>query len=149
MASSVRLRRAGLVAVAVASVFLLAACEPPTGPAENYSGPPVEASDGEEVEVPEGPDSEPTVIWINEGEQLAVTISGSSTCPVVGRDINVVKPAGEGNEVEIDLVERPENEVCTMDFVPHTTVFWTPPDVTTTEPLIVEVSGQSVTVPIK
>jgi hypothetical protein len=36
-----------------------------------------------------------------------------------------------------------------MDFVPHTTVFWTPTDVTTTEPLTVEVAGTTVTVPIK
>jgi hypothetical protein len=46
-------------------------------------------------------------------------------------------------------VQRPEDEICTADFVPHTTLFWTPTDVSTTEPLTVEVSGYEITVPIK
>jgi hypothetical protein len=50
--------------------------------------------------------------------------------------------------VAIDLTERPEEEVCTMDFVPHTTVFWTPLKVTN-EPLKVEVGDSAVTVPVK
>ena len=58
-------------------------------------------------------------------------------------------PAGEGNRVAIDVVKRPENEACTMDLAPHTTLFWTPVEVTTTEPLTVEVLGTEVEVPIK
>ena len=74
---------------------------------------------------------------------------GSSTCPTVGKEIRVLEKAGEGNRVAIDLVQRPEDEICTADFVPHTTLFWTPVDVTTTEPLVVEVAGSEVQVPIK
>lgn len=152
MASSVRFRRAGFAAAALASVFLLAACAPPTTPAEEYSGTPVSdhAGDAEgEHEGEENVEGEPQAAWLGEGGQLAVTVWGSSTCPEVGTDIRVVEPAGAGNRVAIDLVEHPEDQVCTMDFVPHTTVFWTPMTVTTTEPLIVEVFGAEVEVPIK
>jgi hypothetical protein len=170
MAHSVRVRRAGLAVAALASVFFLAACAS-GAPTENYSGLPVsdeeaaaegEAGEGEgegevegEAEVPAGAIDEealgegPQVVWLEEGAQLALVIGGSSTCPSVGEKIRVLDKAGEGNRVAIDLVERPEDEVCTMDFVPHTTVFWTPTDVTTTEPLTVDVAGTSVTVPIK
>lgn len=170
MAHSVRVRRAGLAVAALTSVFLLAACAS-TGPTEDYSGLPVSdeeaAAEGEageaegesevegEAELPAGAIDEealgdgPQVVWLEEGAQLALVIGGSSTCPSVGRDIRVLDKADEGNRVAIDLVERPEDEVCTMDFVPHTTVFWTPYDVTTTKPLTVEVDGTTVTVPIK
>jgi hypothetical protein len=152
--TSVRARRAGLAAtLALASVFLLAACGPGAGPIENYSGLPVSDHAGdadghegeEEGEAPEAL----SAVWLENGAKLAVTISGSSSCPNVGRQIRVTEPAGEGNRVAVDLVERPDDEVCTMDYVPHTTVFWTPLDVTTTEPLVVDVAGESVTVPIK
>ncbi len=170
MAHSVRVRRAGLAVAALASVFLLAACASGAA-AENYSGLPVsdgagaaEGGEGEsgETEGGEGGEEagegaideealgeEPQVVWLREGAQLAVVIGGSSSCPSVGERIRVLEKADQGNRVAIDLVERPEDEVCTMDFVPHTTVFWTPTDVTTTEPLTVEVAGTTVTVPIK
>ena len=167
MAPSVRLRRVGLAAVALASVFLLSACNPSGNAAGNFSGLPVaeeappvdvdpesggEIDDVAEEEV-EGPafeeSEEPQVAWWEEGGQLALVIYGSSTCPSVGQEIRVLEPASEGNRVAIDLVQRPEDEVCTMDFVPHTTLFWTPVEVTTTEPLIVEVAGFDVEVPIK
>ncbi|WP_156891466.1 hypothetical protein [Agromyces subbeticus] len=152
MASSVRFRRAGLATAALASVFLLAACAPPTTPAEEYSGAPVSdhAGDAEgEHGGEEHAEGEPQAVWLGQGGQLAVTVSGSSTCPEVGTNIRVIDAAGEGNRVAIDLIEHPEDQVCTMDLVPHTTVFWTPMTVTTTEPLIVEVAGAEVEVPIK
>ena len=167
MAPSVRLRRVGLAAVALASVFLLSGCNPSGQAAENFSGLPVaeeaapvdvdpeaggELDDPAEEEV-EGPtweeSDQPQVAWWEEGGQLALVVYGSSTCPTVGQEIRVLEPAGEGNRVAIDLVQRPDDEVCTMDFVPHTTIFWTPVEVTTTEPLIVEVAGYDVEVPIK
>ena len=67
----------------------------------------------------------------------------------MGEEIRVLEEADEGNRVAIDLVQRPDDEACTMDFVPHTTLFWTPYDVTTTEPLVVEVAGYEITVPLK
>jgi hypothetical protein len=170
MAPSARLRRSGLIAVALSSLFLLSACTPPGGAAEDFPGRPVpeeaaavdegegpdeagvggdEEEEAEEAVDPMEPNDEPIVVWWADGGQLALTISGSSTCPMVGQDIRVLDPAGEGNRVAISLVEYPENQVCTADFVPHTTLFWTPYDVTTTEPLVVEVMDTAVEVPIK
>lgn len=153
MATSVRLRRAGLAAAALASVFLLAACAPPKTPAENYSGAPVSDHEGEASgeEGGEGGDAtgQPQAGWVGEGGQLSVTLWGSSTCPQVGERISVVEPAATGNRVAIELKQYPADQVCTMDLVPHTTVFWTPMDVTTTKPLVVEVQDTEITVPIK
>ena len=151
MATSVRLRRAGLAAAALASVFLLAACAPPKSAAENFPGEPVaeHAEEGSHDEGEANVEGEPQAAWVGQGGQLAVTLWGSSTCPQVGETNRVVEKAGEGNRVAIDLVQRDENEVCTMDFVPHTTVFWTPMDVTTTEELTVEVADAEVVVPVK
>ncbi|MGH3703298.1 MAG: hypothetical protein ACRDT9_01595 [Agromyces sp.] len=160
MAPSLRLRRAGLFALALSSVFLLSACNPPSGAAENFPGVPTEA-EADTVDVDSGtdpagdteeiPSSEggPVAVWWADGGQIALIVSGSSTCPVVGEQIRVLEKAGEGNRVAIDLVERPEDEVCTMDFVPHTTLFWTPVTVTTTEPLVVEVADKEITIPVK
>jgi len=168
MAPSVRLRRVGFAAVALASVFLLSACNPSGNVAESFSGLPVadeaepidvdpesggEVDDASEEEV-EGPEwdsgsGEPQVAWWEQGGQIAMVVFGSSTCPTVGQQIRTLEKAGEGNRVAIDLVQRPENEICTMDFVPHTTIFWTPVEVTTTEPLVVEVAGYEVEIPIK
>jgi hypothetical protein len=153
--------------VALASVFLLSGCNPSGQAAENFSGLPVaeeaapvdvDPESGGEIDDPaeeevEGPaweeSDQPQVAWWEEGGQLALVVYGSSTCPTVGQGIRVLEPAGEGNRVAIDLVQRPDDEVCTMDFVPHTTIFWTPVEVTTTEPLVVEVAGFDVEVPIK
>ena len=152
MAHSVRLRRAGLIAVALSSVFLLSACDPPPEAAEDFAGLP-EAEEATVVDQEQAtggdPDGSPYVIWWAEGEQLALVFYGSSACPTVGEEIRVLEEADEGNRVAIDLVQRPDDEICTMDFVPHTTLFWTPYDVTTTEPLVVEVAGYEITVPLK
>jgi hypothetical protein len=170
MATTERVRRAGLAVAALASVLLLSACTASGDAAENFPGRPVleeaepvdvggegdvagdvgsEEEEAEEAVDPMEPNDTPEVVWWEEGAQLALTISGSSSCPVVGEKIRTLDEAGKGNRVAIDLVQRDENEVCTMDFVPHTTLFWTPADVTTTEPLVVEVFGTEVTVPIK
>ncbi|MFD4421856.1 hypothetical protein ACFWN7_10165 [Agromyces sp. NPDC058484] len=171
MAHSVRVHRAGLAVVALASVLLLTGCNPGGGAAESYSGLPVSdsaaAAEGEGGEAEgEGEsaghagdavhideealaEGKPQVTWLNEGTQIALVMGGSSSCPPVGEQIRVLDEAGDGNRVAIDLVQRPEDEICTADFVPHTTVFWTPTYVTTTEPLEVEVAGNTVTVPVK
>ncbi|GAA1517817.1 hypothetical protein BJ978_001708 [Agromyces terreus] len=150
MRSSLILRRAGVVAVAAASVFLLSACNPSPRPVEDFTGLPVSDHEGDA----EGHTDEPageglSAAWVGQGGQLAVTIPGSSTCPEIGTRINVVEPAGEGNRVSVDVAEIPADQPCTMDLVPHTTVFWSPVYVTTTEPLVVEVGDESVTVPVK
>lgn len=159
-----------LIGTVFATALLLAGCTPGSGPIEDFPGLPVveeeaegageaeetevggetedEADEEEAVEVPEPTGDEPVVQYLNDGGRLAVTIWGSSTCPVVGTDLRVTAGAGEGNAVEVVLPE-PDDRPCTMDYVPHTTVFSTPYDVTTTEPLEVTVGDAVVVVPIK
>jgi hypothetical protein len=138
-------QRLALSLVAVASVLALAGCNPGPRSIETFAGLPDEHDvSGSSEELPEGPQ----VAWVQDGGRLAVTIWGSSTCPTVGTDLHVVKPAGEGNSVKVDLAP-PSDGVCTMDLVPHTTMFWTPLNVTTTEPLTVEIGKETVELPTK
>lgn len=172
MAPHVDVRRLPLAAAALASVLLLAGCAPGSGPVEDFAGLPVaeeeveaegegeaeetdeggptedEADEEDAEEAPEPTGDEPVVQYLNDGGRLAITIWGSSTCPVVPSELRVTAEAGEGNAVEAVLPEPPDRP-CTMDYTPHTTVFSTPADVTTTEPLEVTVGEQTVTVPIK
>ncbi|GGR14418.1 MULTISPECIES: hypothetical protein [Agromyces] len=148
MVSSTGIRRASLAAAALASVFLLSACAPGTSPVENFPGLP-EAEHGESGHETGGDESALQAQWLELGGKLAVTTFGSSTCPVVGTDIKVLKPAGEGNTVEIVVPEPDATTPCTMDYVPHTTVFWTPMNVTTTEKLTVLLGDEKFVLPIK
>lgn len=170
MAPHTDVRRLLLATAAVASALLLAGCASGSGPIEDFPGLPVveedaeaegEAEDTEEggptedevdeeevEEEPEPTGDEPVVQYLNDGGRLAITIWGSSTCPIVPSDLRVTAEAGEGNAVEAELPELPDGP-CTMDYTPHTTVFSTPADVTTTEPLEVTIGDQVVTVPIK
>lgn len=135
-----------LTVATLAAAFALTGCTV-TGPTENFSGLPDEEHIVTESEG--GEDSGLRAFWLHEGAQIGVSISGSSTCPVIGSKISIVEPEGEGNTVEIATVPLPADQPCTMDFVPHTSVFWTPDFVTTTEPLTVRVGDQEVELPIK
>ena len=148
------IRRVALAGAAFASVFLLSACAPGTSPAEQYQGEPeiehaVEQDEEGVAEEEHAAEGETSAVWLQQGGQLAITTWGSSSCPTVGTDIKVVEKAGEGNTVEIVTKDYPEDQACTADFVPYTTVFWTPLDVTTTEPLTVRIEGEEIEVPVK
>ncbi len=146
MRSVQRLTLAGL---AVAAIVTLTACAPVGNTAvSNYSGWPEVSMPGEGGSG-ELADGTPHAMWIGQGNKIAVITYGSSTCPQVGETIDVVAPAGQGNAVKVNLKQYPADQACTMDLVPHTTEFWTPQNITTTEPLEVEVAGSTVTVPIK
>jgi hypothetical protein len=154
MATS-QLRRVALAGAALASVFVLSGCNPPSSPAESYPGEPVvehvveEDEEGAAEEEEHAIEGETSAVWLQQGAKLAVTTWGSSTCPVVGTDIKVVEPAGEGNVVEIVTKEYPEDAVCTMDFVPYTTEFWAPTKVSATEVLTVRIQGEELEVEVK
>lgn len=94
-------------------------------------------------------DSGIQAFWLHEGTEIAVALWGSSTCPVIGSVIHVVEPKHEGNTVSIDTNSIPDDKVCTRDYVPHTTVFYTPGAITTTEPLTIQVLDQEITLPAK
>ena len=129
---------------ALAAAFLLTGCTV-TGATASFAGVPDEHDVSQESEAD---DSGLQAFWVEDGSAVAIAISGSSTCPVVGTRINVVSPAGDGNTISIDTAPLPDRP-CTMDFVPHTTVFWTPNTVTTAEPLVVQVGDRTVTLPVK
>lgn len=143
MATSVR-NRIALATVVAASVLLLTGCAPigntPTG---DFPGFPEGVEVDSDVNV-----GEPQAAWLGIGDKIAITIFGSSTCPYVGSAIHVEKQAGEGNAVSIEVPPLPD-QPCTMDLVPHTTEFWTPQDVTTTEPLEITVMEQTIVLPTK
>lgn len=148
-----RVRYVGTL-VAVVGALSLAGCASPTA-IEDFSGLPVVpvAAEGEEaepeleeLEVPEG---ETSVVYLDYGDRLALVTWGSSTCPVVGTDIVVVQDANSGNSVRIETEPIPADAICTADLVPHTTIFGTPENTTTTKPLLVEVDGEEIEVPVK
>ncbi|WP_129586596.1 hypothetical protein [Microterricola viridarii] len=142
MATTTRTRLV-LATVVAASALLLTGCAPvgntPTG---NFPGFP------EGHEASSDTTGAPEAAWVSEGDKIAITLFGSSTCPLVASTINVVKKAHEGNAVSIDVPPLPDKP-CTMDLVPHTTEFWTPQDVTTTKPLQITVLDQTIELPIK
>lgn len=100
----------------------------------------------EEVEVPEG---EPSAVYLDYGDRLAVILWGSSTCPPVASHVVVTQDAGSGNSVRVDVEPLPEDAICTADLVPHTTVFGTPQSITTTLPLTMDIDGQEFVLPVK
>ena len=128
-------------AALIAVPLLLAGC---VASVENFRGEP------EEFAGEAGGDAESGVqaFWLHEGAQLAITISGSSTCPYIASGITVLETADEGNRISVDVPPMTD-EPCTMDFVPHTTVFSTPGTITTTKPLTIEVMDTEIELPIK
>ena len=118
-----RPRRRSRVAVAslVAglTVLALAGCaQNSTKPVTDYKGEP------KGVEAPaSSAGGAPFSVWLKGGDQFTVTLYGSSTCPPVATRF---KLTGH-NKVEL-TVPKPgsKGKVCTMDYVPHTTVFATP-----------------------
>lgn len=137
------MRIATAVAGAGVAVLALAGCMT-TYPTESFRG------DPEEPLQSVGGEGEGVMIsWLHQGGQIALTTWGSSSCPVVGSDISVVSPAGEGNTVAITTENPAADQICTMDYVPHTSVFWTPQEVITGEPLTVQVLGEEFVLPIK
>ncbi|WP_150118048.1 hypothetical protein [Cellulomonas sp. B6] len=83
--------------------------------------------------------------YLENGVKLAVVLWGSSTCPPVGERMHVLPD--EPNAVRIDLREIPQDRPCTMDLVPHTTVFGT--KTSTVEPLVIHVGDETIELPVK
>lgn len=142
-------QRLALVGLAVVAAVSLSGCSgTPSGAVTNYSGWPAVSMPGEGGSG-ELADGSPHAVWLDNGEKLAVITYGSSTCPLVGSSIDVVQDANNGNVVKVNLAAIPSDKACTLDLVPHTTEFWTPQRVTTTQKLTVQVNGSTVTVPVK
>jgi hypothetical protein len=65
----------------------------------------------------------PFSVWLKGGDQFTVTLDGSSTCPPVATQFTLT-----GHNRIALTVPNPNDKgkICTMDLVPHTTVFATP-----------------------
>jgi hypothetical protein len=96
----------------------------------------------QELEVEPG---QAAATYLENGVKLAVVLWGSSTCPPVGERMHVLPD--EPNAVRIDLREIPQDRPCTMDLVPHTTVFGT--KTSTVEPLVIHVGDETIELPVK
>jgi hypothetical protein len=153
--------------VAVLAALALAGCASNT-PIENFAGvPQVEVAAPHDDEVPDDQATadesaaepeledldvtvgEPQAVYLNNGDRLAVVLWGSSTCPPVAERVVVTKDANSGNAVRVDVAEIPADQICTADLVPHTTVFGTPQQISTTQPLKIDIDGQEIVLPVK
>lgn len=119
---SARPRRFSRVAVAsvVAGLTMLAlagCAQNSTKPVTDYKGEP------KGVEAPaSSAGGAPFSVWLKGGDQFTVTLYGSSTCPPIASRF---KLTGH-NKVELTIPQPDKKKICTMDYVPHTTVFATP-----------------------
>ena len=108
---------------AVAAAAALAGCTgSPNRPVEDYAGepkgvqPPASSAGGASW-----------AVWLADGDQLAIVLYGSSTCPPKVQNVT----ASSATEITATLAPAPGG-ICTRDFVPHTTVFGTPDRITKT-----------------
>ncbi|WP_281882818.1 hypothetical protein [Agromyces rhizosphaerae] len=132
-------RTTAALALAASALLLLAACTPGTSAIEHYDGAPEEYDSAYGSSSAEGLQ----VFVLENGDKLAITLYGSSSCPWIGETIAVTAKKDEGNAVEIEVRPLPDNTACTQDYVPHTTVFWTPKTYVETNGLTVTALGQS------
>jgi hypothetical protein len=132
------LRRAAVLASSAAvAALLLAGCSAGAGseaPVDDYAGLP------KGVREP-GPDLAPFASWQSDGERIALTLYGSSGCPPIGESMRV----RSSNSLVVELETIDPNTACTADYAPHTTVFGTPSDVTTTSDVTILVGDETIT----
>lgn len=106
------------VAAGLAVVALAGCAQNSTKPVTDYRGEPKGVT-----APPSSAGGAPFSVWLKDGDQFTVTLYGSSTCPPVATRF---KLTGH-NKVELTVsTGKDKNAACTMDYVPHTTVFATP-----------------------
>jgi len=100
-----------------------------------------------ETSFPGAPDGvtegETAVVAGDDARHLQVVTYGSSTCPVLPTDVTWDAAA---QTVAITLTGPSGDDVCTMDFVPTTSVVALPDDAPDAAGLTVEVEGRSIVV---
>ncbi len=126
-----------LVAV-VAAVLLLAGCSSAqVKPVSDYAGEP------KGVDAPASSAGGASwATWMQSGKQFGIVLYGSSTCPPTVQSVKVIG----SNQLEATLSPA-SGGVCTHDLVPHTTVFATPSEVTTSSDVTVKLPDTTLTIP--
>jgi hypothetical protein len=121
-------------AAVVLTGAVLAVCACGAGPQEPEAGrprPTAPAMPGQTFEVLPPP---PPVVWADDGAHLAVTTSGSSSCPLGPTDAEVVG----AQEVRVHVTFLfPDRDPCTADIAPTTTEIDVPEGISADEPLTV------------
>jgi hypothetical protein len=133
-----RVRVPVLAVALVASALALTGCTASvTKPAEEYSGEP------KGVEAPaSSAGGAAWAVWMKNGEQIAIVLYGSSSCPPKVATIGVTS----STQVKATLAPAPGG-ICTRDYVPHTTIFPTPSAVKTTKDVSVLLPDATLTLP--
>jgi hypothetical protein len=112
-----------------AALAVCACAAGPQDPEAGRPGPTAPARPGQTFEIlPPAP----PVAWADDGARLAVTTSGSSSCPLGPTDAEVVG----SQEVRVH-VTFPGRDPCTADIAPRTTEIDAPEGVSADEPLTV------------
>jgi len=121
--------------VAALTVLALAGCsQNSTKPITDYKGEP------KGVEAPaSSAGGAPFSVWLKDGEQFTVTLYGSSTCPPIASSY---KLTGH-NKVQLTIPQPDASKPCTMDYVPHTTVFATSNTIDRNADVSISGQGQS------
>ena len=121
-------------AAVVLTGAVLAVCACGAGPQEPEAGrpgPTAPAMPGQTFEVLPAP---PPVVWADDGAHLAVTTSGSSSCPLGPTVAEVVG----AQEVRVHVTFLfPDRDPCTADIAPTTTDIDVPEGISADEPLTV------------
>ncbi|MEO6828133.1 MAG: hypothetical protein ABI255_10975 [Microbacteriaceae bacterium] len=108
---------AACLALALTAVVALAGCSASDpSPVTDYRGEPHGVA-----APPSSAGGAAFAVWLKDGKQFAVTLYGSSTCPPKSSSFRVIG----SNKLKLALEPLPDRP-CTMDYVPHTTVFATP-----------------------
>ncbi|MFQ1003155.1 hypothetical protein [Modestobacter sp. SSW1-42] len=78
-------------------------------------------------------DTHAPLAWVDGGGYLAVTTSGSSSCPHGPGSLTVTAP----QRLTVEMVElRPGQGACTADLAPHVTIVEVPDGLDPTRPVI-------------
>lgn len=96
------------------------------------------------VGLPEHPAGDPQLAWLKDGKQIGITLWGSSTCPPIVESLTPTS-SNAFTAVQEPIPAKP----CTRDLVPHTTVFATPSDTTTSSDVTIVLDGTSLTLPAR
>ena len=110
---------------------------------DSRGGLPAEAVIGEQP--PRSPDSAypfPRAGWLDGGDEFAIVLVGSSSCPAFPSSIEVVDP----HTVKVGI-DRREATVCSADMAPRTYVISTPTEINRTEEVTLTYGEAVVTLP--
>lgn len=125
------------VGLALLAAGLLTACATPAGSGSSPSGSASSSPSGQGGQT--GGDSEISAAWLDNGRMIGLVTEGSSTCIPTAGEVEYADGV-----LDVQLVDQPDDAVCTMDLVPRATLVALPEGVDPTQELEIRVSGDGV-----